>query len=380
MGNALDNIPEVNFIDDLSLEELQNQMVRDYQDRYKEITGNETELARADPYRLILYACSLQQYQAMQFVNIQGKMNLLKYSTGAFLDQIAALRGLSRNQGTKAITKIKFCMESPRSSITTITEGTRLAAGTVFFLTKKVVEIPAGDTETEIEAECSETGTVGNGFLPGEIRDIVDSLPYIAKAENTTASDHGTEIEDDDNFAERIYLSPSQYSVAGPIDAYIYFAKTYSPLIEDVRVTSPHPTEVDVRFVLTGGKMPDDEIINGLQEFLNGKDKRPLTDKVTVSAPNTAEYNVNIKYFVNGSDKGVATTIQKQAEEAVEAYRIWQDTKIGRDINPSYFAHLMVTAGAKRVEIAEPAYTKIADTDLPQCRNINVVYGGIEND
>ncbi len=50
------NLPDVSFIDDLQLDDVQAQLVRDYQNRYKEITGKDVALERADPMSLILYA------------------------------------------------------------------------------------------------------------------------------------------------------------------------------------------------------------------------------------------------------------------------------------------------------------------------------------
>ena len=43
------NLPDVSFIDDKQLEQVQAEMIRDYQNRYAEITGKEIVLDRADP-------------------------------------------------------------------------------------------------------------------------------------------------------------------------------------------------------------------------------------------------------------------------------------------------------------------------------------------
>ena len=62
-------------------------MVSDFEKRYRELTGNTMTLAAADPYRLILYACAVAIYQGYQYTDKAGKMGLLKYSTGDFLDE-----------------------------------------------------------------------------------------------------------------------------------------------------------------------------------------------------------------------------------------------------------------------------------------------------
>lgn len=66
MGIVTDKFPDISFIKDAKVEEVLSRMINDYQDKYKEITGKEISLAKADPYRLIIYACALQIYQAMQ--------------------------------------------------------------------------------------------------------------------------------------------------------------------------------------------------------------------------------------------------------------------------------------------------------------------------
>ena len=62
--DTIKNYPDISFIDNLTLEELQNEMLSDFSEKYKEMTGKEMALAPAHPFRLILYAASLQLYQA----------------------------------------------------------------------------------------------------------------------------------------------------------------------------------------------------------------------------------------------------------------------------------------------------------------------------
>ena len=59
----LQDYPDISFIEATSFESLKNQMVQDYQKRYKELTGEDVILAPADPDRLILYSCAVAIYQ-----------------------------------------------------------------------------------------------------------------------------------------------------------------------------------------------------------------------------------------------------------------------------------------------------------------------------
>lgn len=380
MDDQFKNIPDVSFIEDLTLEKLQNQMINDFTTKYKEITGNDMEMSLANPYRLILYACTLQQYQMYQYIEHFAKMNLLKYSSGAFLDNIAAIPGIYRNKGKSSITTLRFSINDAMESAITIPSGTRVSGNDVCFETIEFGEIKRGELYVDIPAKCTDIGDKGNGYLPGEITQLVDCIPYLDNVTNITETSGGEGEESDEHFAERIYLAPSSYSVAGPSDAYKYFVKECNPLTSDVDVTSPSPMEVEIRFVLKRGELPSDDMIKQVEEYLSAKNRRPLTDHVTVMAPEVEEYNLNVTYFIAESQKAVAQSIQNNVDKAVEEYLDWQDSKIGRDIDPDTLIQLMKEAGVKRLVINEPVFTKVSNGKIPHISTKTLVYGGIEDD
>ena len=47
------NLPDVSFVDDISLEDLQSALMSAFCDRYQEITGKPITLSKADPTRII---------------------------------------------------------------------------------------------------------------------------------------------------------------------------------------------------------------------------------------------------------------------------------------------------------------------------------------
>lgn len=380
MIDSIKNIPDVSFIDNLSLEELQNQMISDYLEKLSEITGKKQELSLASPYRMILYAITLQHYQMYQYIENAGKMNLIKYAVGDFLDNIAALRGVKREEGACALTTLRFRIDDAMESVITIPKGTRVSGNGITFQTVDTAEIKQGECYVDIGACCTEYGSKGNGYMPGEISQLIDALPYVDEATNIKETSGGADIESDEHLAERVYLAPAGYSVAGPEDAYIYFVKESNPLITDVRVTSPNPAEVEIRFIIGSGEIPDENIIAAVQEYISAKDKRPLTDQVQVIAPEKHNYNVKVKYWIDANQETVEQEIQKQVDDAVMAYIAWQNSKIGKDIDPSYLIHLMVQAGARRVEVTEPVYAAVDSDSVPQAAETKITFGGVEDD
>lgn len=374
------NLPDVSFIDDMQLEDVQMQMVRDYQDRYKAITGKDVVLDRADPMSLILYALSIQVYQALLYVDKTGKQDLLKYSYGAYLDNLAAMKGIAREQAKPSRAMIRFTLSGIRPSTVEIPEGTRVTNGEVYFQTESHAEIPSGESSVDVAAECMTSGVAGNNLEVGEINILVDPVPYVAKVANTEPTTGGADIEDDDTLKDRIYIAPSKYSVAGPEESYRYWVKTYNSNISDVLIYSDDPVDVVIEFIMNDGELPSESMLLGVQKFLSDEQIRPLTDRVTVKAPETVEYKVNVKYFVNQSDLKKVDTIKTAVNAAVDDYIQWQRSKIGRDINPSQLIQQMVSAGAKRVEVTLPVLQVIGKANVAKLSSKTVTYGGLEDD
>lgn len=374
------NLPDVSFIDDMQLEDVQGQLIRDYQNRYKDITGKDIVLDRADPMSLILYALSVQVYQALLYVDKTGKQDLLKYSYGEYLDNLAAMKGIAREKAKPARAMIRFTLSGIRPSTVEIPAGTRVTDGEIYFQTESYAAIPAGSTSTDVAAECMTSGTSGNDLGIGEINVLVDPVPYVAKVSNTEPTSGGADIEDDDTLKDRIYIAPSKYSVAGPEESYRYWVKTYNSNISDVLIYSDDPVDVIIEFIMNNGELPSESMILGVQKCLADEQIRPLTDRLTVKAPDTVDYKVNVKYFVNQSDLKKVDTIKAAVEAAVDDYIVWQRSKIGRDINPSQLIQQMVSAGAKRVEVTLPVFQVIGKANVAKLSSKTVTYGGLEDD
>ena len=381
MINAIKNLPEVSFIDGKTLDDVQSEMVSDYEAKYKEVTGRTLTLRRADPETLKLYAVSVQIFQILMHIDMAGKMDLLKYAYGDFLDNLGALRGVTRLPAYPAKATVRFTLSAVQTSAVTIPQGTRVSNGDIlYFATDDVAEIAIGSTYVDVPCTCLDDGEVGNGQIAGVLNTLVDPIAYIGSVANTEETTGGSEIESDEDFADRIYLAPGSYSVAGPTDAYIYHTKSYSSSIGDVEVSSPDACEVEVRFLMADNSMPTAGIISEVQEYLSADDKRPLTDQLTVLAPTGQNFNIDVTYYINKSDTDKAVSIQAAVNAAVAEYIAWQTGTIGKDINPSVLTQMMVAAGAKRVNVVSPAFTTVPTGSVARINTQTVTYGGLEDD
>ena len=379
MRGELDSYPEVSFIDGLMFDQFLDEMVQNYEKKYQELTGETVKLAPAQPERLILYAAAVMLYQGMQCVDRGGKNGLLKYSTGGYLDNLAAFKRTSRNPASAARTILKFTLSKPQEFAVMIPAGTRAAVDDLFFATLEQVVIEPGEEEAEVSAVCLTSGEIGNGYAPGRITTLVDPVNYVQGVENVSESSGGADEETDDALAERVYLAPSGYSTAGPEDAYRYWIQTYSAAVEDCLITSENPGEVDVYVMLQNGQIPDGGQLEEMQNYLEEGSRKPLTDKVVLKAPTVNEYEIDATYYIADSDRERETEIRKQVEEACGTYQQWQAEVIGRDLNPSQLTYLLVGAGACYVVIRSPVWTEIKGACISKATSVNLEYGGLKD-
>lgn len=377
----ISDLPDVSFIDSMTLDDVQALLVRSYEEKYEQVTGGKVSLKRADPITLTLYACSVLIYQALMYVDRAGKQDLIKYSYGEFLDNIAANKGVTRLPAQAAEVTVRFRIPAPREDAVSIPAGTRVTSGDgIYFGTMEYAEIPPGSTYIDVPCRCLTTGAIGSGLAVGSINTLVDLLPYISGVSNIEESQGGADIEDDESLAERVYLAPSAYSVAGPRDAYIYHTKAYGAAVGSVNVSSPRPCEVEVRVLLKDGSLPSQALLDGILEHLDDDTIRPLTDQVRVLAPYTREYDLDVTYYISKTNAARAVSIQTAVSDAVTAYNTWQTGEIGRDINPSELIRRMVVAGAKRVVVDSPTFISLPASTVARLGSMTVTYGGIEDD
>lgn len=340
-------------------------------------------LAAGDPRRLFLLSIADVIIQQRTAINLAAQQNLLSYAQGGYLDALGQLLAVERMAESKAVTTLEFTLSQALGSVYTIPAGTQVTNGVVTFETDEDLLIPIGETTGEVSASCTVAGPVGNDYLAGQISTIVTPMTFVSGAQNTTITTGGADAESDPDFADRIRLAPNSFSVAGPEKAYVYHAKSVSPAIIDVKVNSPTPGEVDVYVLLTDGTLPTEDTLEQIEDHLSDENIRPLTDYVVVKVPTASNYEIELHYWINQEDSSKAAQIQADVEAAVEQYRLWQQTKIGRDITPGKLLQLVFAAGASRVDNSKlkPAtWKKLEAMQVAQCTKVNVVYEGYKDE
>lgn len=305
-----------------------------------------------------------------------AKQTFLRWARNEVLDAIGDMFYQTyRLPSEPAKTTLRYSINDYFERDIEIPAGTRAESGDgKCFATDVDAIIHIGELAVDIPATAVEGGSDYNGYLAGSIVTMTDLVSFVDTVTNLVTTSEGTDVETDDAYRERIRLAMDRPSNAASRNGIIYFVKSADVLISDVCVTTPEANNVKVSFVLSNGELPDEEMIENVKAILLRDDIRAMNDIITVEAPKTKEYDIKLKYFV--TDENEASAVQAIEDVtyksdtgaictgAIEQYRLWQDSKIKRDINPDKLIKLILDAGADRVQITSPTYKELSDHEV----------------
>ncbi|RII32858.1 baseplate J/gp47 family protein [Clostridium chromiireducens] len=322
-------------------------------------------------------------------INETAKKNLLRYATGETLDAFGEFYSCPRLKADFATVTERFNLSEAQSQDIFIASGKRVTPdGVLYFATTSDSIVPAGATYIDLVLTATQTGEKYNGFTPGQIKTLTDTIPYIASIVNIDTSSGGSDVEADDDgtnvwsgYRERIRLSPQSFSVAGPEGAYEYFALSADSTICDINVSSPSPGVVQIVVLQENGGIPSQYILDKVNDSVSAKNRRPLTDNVKVVASTVLNYDINLIYYIDSKNQTKETYIRNAIEGeggAIDAYILWQQSNLGKAINPDYLKKLTLNAGADRVNIISPVYTVLTGEKVAKVGNKTITYGGLE--
>jgi phage-related baseplate assembly protein len=223
-------------------------------------------------------------------------------------------------------------------------------------------------------------GEFANGLVPGQIKTLVDPLPYVSAVANTTTSNSGAETESDESYRERIRIAPESLSVAGSEGAYRSRVLNAHQNIVDVAIINPSPGIVRIYPLMEGAELPSEEVKNTIMEACSDKTVRPLTDLVEVVDPEIVNYSISFTYYISETSESLQTVIASQIEDAVDEFITWQKSRLGYGINTSKLICMVVTAGASRVDLTASSYPSIGESQVAVATAQSIIYGGVEND
>lgn len=372
--------PEYQFVD-AGVDELAASLVREYE----ALAG--TTVQPGSPERVIIqWAAGIIVHERV-LMNYIGSQNIPSRADGENLDALAELMYLpKRPQAAAAVCTQRFYISEPQKSAILVPKGTRVtSSGGPIWETVEDVYVNIGESYADVQVRCQTPGKAGNGYTPGQLNTLIDIYDYYSKTENITASDGGADAATDDEFYELMRASMDAYSCAGARGSYEYFARQVSTEIADVIANSPTPGVVKLYVLMSDGTLAADEIKAAVLAACSADTVRPLTDQVFVEDAEQVRYNIDFTYYTQTGSGRSAVEIQAAVDNAVREYIRWQDTKLGRDINPDELRERLYHTGIKRIELREPAFTKLQNDSLSvpqvgQAGEITVVNGGYEDE
>jgi phage-related baseplate assembly protein len=382
-------VPEVDFaVKDPMV--IQNEVIVSYQDAFLAITGLIKNLAPGDPVRLhLLVVCQWLSHQRV-IIDFTGKQNLLKYATGDYLDNIAALYGerALRLPASPATCTLRFTLAAALPFDAVVPSGTQVQApSSILFATTEDGIMPSGTLTVDVPAEATTTGAAGNGFTAGQVASLVNwNQTFVVSVANTDTTSGGADAESDEQYRYRIWLAIESFSTCGPHDAYEFWALSAHPdIIQCVVYSAPAIAgEVWLYPLLAGGEIPSPEIQALVLASCSDKTRRPLTDYVSVFEPTLVTYALDMSYFVLADNEVLFATIQANVNQAVADWILWQRSYISRDLNCDELRKRCLEAGAKRLVIRTPtpdfqvmAYNQLA---VHSAADPIVLFGGYEDE
>ena len=323
-------------------------------------------------------------------LNDAGKQKALRYAKGEVLDALGDRVGVTRIEPTAASDIFRFSLESAQGNNITIPMGTRITNdGIIYFATDSVTTISKGNLYADVKATCLETGEAYNNIAAGEIDTLVDLVPYVARVENlngTSGGDDGEAYDDDgdDKLRSRIRLANAAFSVAGPEEAYKFYALSADAEIIDAYVASPSANIINIYPLMVGGELPDDKVIQAVTDVFTD-DIRPMTDSVTVKKPTQVTYDINIKYYCTKENEQGAVNLVEMEGGSIDSYVEWQCGALGRDITPDALRRRILESTdqgiiVERLDVIAPTFQELSGDKVAKFSgNLTVTHAVITN-
>lgn len=325
----------------------------------------------------------------MSAANERSKGRLLKHAKGEQLDAIGERVLCSRLKPQPASIELKFILATARPNDITIPAGTTVTADNkVLFATNEAVRVRAGELEVDgVKATATIGGLITNGVPVGAVQSFVDKVPYVTGVVNTKESSGGSAGEPypleldpengddgtgDNKYRERIALAPAGFS-AGSELAYEYAARTASANVEGVKVLSEQQAgRTDIYITEKGGADPTAGTLEAVTAACTARGTRGFNDQVTVQAPESVSYDIELTYYVEQADESAAVKAIEEAGGLIDQYNAWQQGEIGRNIDPQKLVSMLRDA-CHWVDVVQPTRATITDSQIARFSgNINV--------
>jgi len=363
------SLPEPQFI-----ERDVNKITQEWISLYEQKTGKTLQPAQIE--RILIDVGVYRESLLRIGIQEAAKQNLVNFATYPMLDYLGELVGVYRLAAKYSKTTFRFLIDEPLTFDYTIPSGIEIESKDVkvIFKTLKTSVLSKDQLFIEMEGQAETAGIIGNGYLPGEINNLITPIPYISEVFNITESSSGADEETDDNLRKRIKEAPEQFSNAGSRGAYRFHTISAHQNIIDVAVIHKQPGVVEI-YPLTIDGNPSLEIIDTVQYYLSDDKVRPLTDLVLVKPPEKIDFQILADIILyNFADLESA---QALINEKLEEFKKNLRSKLGLDIVPTQIIAILNSIyGVYRVDLISPFLQELDSHQWADCTSYQVNIAG----
>lgn len=328
---------------------------------------------------LILNVLAYRESLVRESIQYSATQNLVSFADGLALDYLGELVGVIRLAASPATCTLQFTLVNGHGG-SIVPAGTRVASndGRAVFLTLEDLVVLAENTTGQVLAECTTVGTVGNGYVAGQVSSLLDPLGYVSAVANIAETDGGNPQETDDQLRERIKLAPGQFSNAGSREAYQFFSRSANPSIIDVAVESVDPGTVQIYPLMVDGNTTPTEVLDQVYAACNDERVRPLTDLVTVFSPTPIEYELDIELVLY--DWADETDTLAAATDAVNALILAKRQRLGQDVPASQVYAAAQVQGVFSVTLVGFTSVEVAPNEVAKNTGLVITVTGTQDE
>lgn len=345
---------------------------------YEGATGRVLQPAQVE--RLLINTWAYREHLIRIGINEAANQNLVAFSKAPMIDNLGMLVGVYRLPASKAETIIKFSFVEGHGALV-MPSGIRVQSqdGQAVFITTEEIVVSVNQDSVHVLAECTVDGSVGNGYLPGQVIVILDPQPYLSGATNLNETGGGANEESDDELRERIKLAPASFSTAGPRGAYKYYAKSAHPGIIDVGINSPIPGQVNIYPLMFDGEPPAQAVLDAVSAICNDEKIRPLTDTVIVDAPEVIEYAIEVELTL--LTDAIPTPVVNEVTAALQKYADDRKKKLGLNVVNTQIIARSNVQNVYSVSVVSPSADIVIDENqYAKCTSITINIAGFNDE
>lgn len=286
---------------------------------------------------------------------------------GIYLEQHAALRGITRSGAARAAGIIRFGTTAAAADLTIAAGTVCLTETGVRFATTEDAVLRAGAQYVDVPAAALEGGSAGN-VAAGTIV-ILSAIPAgISSCTNPAAFSGGLDSETDEELRLRLLDSYKRLPNGANAAYYEQTALSYADVAAAKAVGRPRGVgSVDV-YIATLAGIPDQELLATMEAYL--QEQREISVDLQVLAPTPEKVDISVSIL---PAEGISfDAARAQAETALRA--AFTGTLLGQGVTLAYLGDLLYhLAGVKNYRFIAPTDdVPAADTTLPTLGTLTI--------